>query len=109
MPLPLATNVHYANGLADLVFEPEKPVISILFSEAGFQLKRVALHAGASLACHSSPDTVIVTCLRGKGRFTVDGVDYVMQPGSIVSMSPNTPHGAIAETDCVFVVSKIRA
>ncbi|MCA9840531.1 MAG: AraC family ligand binding domain-containing protein [Cyanobacteria bacterium HKST-UBA03] len=66
------------------------------------------LKSGTALKCHKTSDHVVVVWLRGKARFTADEDVYVMHPGSVLEMPPDTPHGTTAETDCVFTVFKFK-
>lgn len=102
--------IQYQNILEDCVFETGKPTISALTSVGNnAQVKRVALKAGTELKCHKTEDRVLVLWLRGKARFTANEESFVMHPGSMLEMPPGTPHGAEAETDCVFAVFKFKA
>ena len=104
----LDLETQYQNLLETVHFEEGKPVIENVSSIGETQVKRVALKGGTELKCHKTQIPVLVLWLRGKARFDVNGEPFVMHPGSVLQMAPGTPHGATAETDCVFVVIKFQ-
>lgn len=108
MTATLISESRYRNLLDECRFEAGKPVIEALTEAGTAQVKRVALKAGTELKCHKTSDQVLVVWLRGKARFTADGAEYAMHPGSMLEMPAGTVHGATAETDCVFVVFKFK-
>jgi quercetin dioxygenase-like cupin family protein len=107
--MPTEVNqTQYQNLLDDCTFESGRPVISPLTAIGKTQVKRVALKAGTRLNCHKTDDHVLVLWLRGKARFFANDEEYAMHPGSMLEMPSGTPHGADAETDCVFTVLKFK-
>lgn len=100
-------NSQYQNLLDDLTFPEGKPLIQGLHSIGNTQFKRVTLASGIELKCHKTEHHVTVIWLRGKAKFHADGEEFTMHPGSMLTMPSGTPHGATAETDCVFLVIKI--
>ena len=107
-PIPAKPEMHYLNLLQDLNFLPDKPQIEGLAEYGDLQLKKVSLKGGIELKCHQNDCQVIVIWLRGKAKFFANGQEYTMQPGTLLEMPPQTPHGAMAETDCVFAVLKVQ-
>lgn len=101
-------DVLYRNLLDDCRFETDKPVIDTLAAPGDTQVKRVALKAGTRLECHKTADHVLVLWVHGKARFTANDAEYAMHPGAMLKMRAGTPHGAVAETDCVFAVFKFK-
>lgn len=103
-----SAETQYRNLLEDCRFEAGKPVMAALTEIGGTQVKRVTLKAGVELNCHKTSDRVLVLWLRGKAQFTANGETYAMHPGSMLEMPEGTPHGAVAESDCVFAVFKFK-
>lgn len=99
--------VQYHNLLDALTFLEGKPNIQPLANYGNVQLKKVTLKGGVTLNCHKTDLQVVIIWLRGKGQFIVGDESMTMQPGTMVEMPAGTPHGAVAETDCVFTVIKI--
>lgn len=109
--MPTVSNMenHYQNLLENCTFEEGQPVISAVASLGSTHVKRVTLKSGVTLKCHKTDDQVWVLWLRGKAKFTAQDEEYVMHPGSMLEMQAGTPHGAVAETDCVFAVFKFKS
>lgn len=103
-----SNSIQYQNLLEDCQFADGRPVMSGIADLGTTQIKRVALKAGTTLNCHKTSDHVLVVWLRGKARFTANQEEFAMHPGSLLEMPSGTPHGAEAETDCVFAVFKFK-
>lgn len=99
--------VQYQNLFDGLTFPEGKPCIEAVGEIETTQFKRVCLKAGTELKCHKTEQHVAVVWLRGKAEFQANEDGYTMHPGSMLHMPAGTPHGAKAETDCVFLVIKI--
>ena len=48
------------------------------------------------ISTHASKGDAMVTVLEGKGRFTVDGKEYVLSEGESLVMPKNLPHAVFA-------------
>ncbi len=107
---PSATqSITYRNFLEKPTFQENKPTLSNVLEVGNVITKQVTLKAETVLNCHKTDAHVLVIWLRGKAQFTAGDEEYTMQPGTSVEMPSGTPHGAKAETDCVFLVIKIHA
>ena len=56
--------------------------------------------AGAVAPEHDHPHEQIVNMVKGRYELTVDGTPFVLQPGAVVVIPPNTRHSGKALTDC---------
>ncbi|MBS1673357.1 MAG: cupin domain-containing protein [Actinobacteria bacterium] len=63
----------------------------------GFRLRHLAFDEGAVLAEHVAPKPILVQPLTGRFRFTVDGVEHLLVPGSILHVPANVPHHVVAD------------
>jgi quercetin dioxygenase-like cupin family protein len=63
----------------------------------------VTIKAGSDLAVHQHPHEQITIVLEGKMEMMVGAETHVLEPGSILVIPSNTPHGAVAHTDCVLI------
>ena len=73
-------------------------------------LKVVRLHVGAgqSVPEHHANVDVVVTVVRGHGRFTVEGVGRDIAAGEVVVMAPRAKHAIDAYSDLELVVVHAR-
>jgi quercetin dioxygenase-like cupin family protein len=73
-------------------------------------LKVVRLHvaAGHSVPEHHANVDVVVTVVRGQGRFTIEGVGRDVAAGEAVVMPPKAKHAIAAFSDLELVVVHAR-
>lgn len=63
----------------------------------------VSIKAGSDLAVHQHPHEQITIMLEGKLEMQIGNETVHLEPGMIQVIPSNTPHGAIAHTDCTLV------
>ena len=52
---------------------------------------------GEEISTHESGGDAFVTCLDGKGKITIDGVEYVLTEGQSIVMPARHPHAVFGE------------
>lgn len=62
---------------------------------------RLVLKKGAIVPEHRHVNEQISNILEGSLRFIVAGVEQVVAAGQTLVISPNVPHSAVADEDCV--------
>jgi mannose-1-phosphate guanylyltransferase len=72
--------------------------------ESSSLVKRMRIHAGQAISYqyHSRRSEVWVV-VSGKGILTIDGVDSVVSPGSVVRISQGVKHALMAATELEFI------
>ena len=63
----------------------------------------VDIKKGSDLSVHQHPHEQITIMLEGKLEMQIGNETVILEPGMIQVIPSNTPHGAIAHTDCVLV------
>lgn len=63
----------------------------------------VTISKGSDLSVHQHPHEQITIMLEGKLEMQIGNETVMLEPGMIQVIPSNTPHGAIAHTDCVLV------
>lgn len=63
--------------------------------------------AGEELTEHQSPRTAAVQVLSGLLRFTVEGEQLELGPGSWLHMTPGAPHSLVAAEPSVMLLTLI--
>ena len=63
----------------------------------------VTIKAGSDLAGHQHPHEQITIMLEGKLEMMIGKETFILEPGAMHVIPSNTPHGAIAHTDCVLI------
>lgn len=63
----------------------------------------VCLTAGTELPEHTAPRTVSLMVIEGRGTFTLEGHEIVMEPGVFIYMPAHRPHALRAEENLAFL------
>ena len=67
-----------------------------------------AFDAGQRLSEHTAPFDAVVQVVDGQGVVTIDGVDHIIEAGSIIIMPANIPHAVLAEKKFKMLLTMIR-
>ena len=65
--------------------------------------------SGEELTEHQAARAAVVQVLSGRLRFTVDGEQLDLLPGSWLHMAPGTPHSLIASEPAVMLLTRAGA
>ena len=85
----------------DLASPPTRAVFSErLLDTERLEAKHLVVQEGQSIPAHWSPKQGTLICLSGQGRFTANGLESELKPGTTVVMTPQLLHAVQAETDC---------
>ena len=63
----------------------------------------MCLTAGTELSEHTASRIVTLMVIDGRGTFTLEGREIVMEPGVLIHMPANTPHAVRAEENLAFL------
>ena len=84
--------------LSDLVqIQPGQVVSKTLSQNAAVSVTLFAFDKGEEISAHESNGDAMVTVLEGSGKFTVDGVDYLLKENETLVMPAKKPHAVYAE------------
>lgn len=64
----------------------------------------MSMAAGMEIAEHSAPRNASLHVIEGKGTFTMEGKDFVMEPGVFIVLPAATPHSLKAEENTSFLL-----
>ena len=79
--------------LADLVDYADGQVVSkTLVQNELVSMTIFSFDKGEEISSHSAGGDAMVTVLDGKGKFTVGGVEYVLEKGETLIMPKGIPH-----------------
>ncbi|MCX6353321.1 MAG: cupin domain-containing protein [Candidatus Aureabacteria bacterium] len=65
----------------------------------------MCLAKGTDITEHTSTREAVVTILKGKGLFILNGKKIRMKPGVFIFMPKNAPHALRADEDLAFLLS----
>ena len=83
-----------ANGIVTKVLAETDSAKHVLF----------CMKADTEISEHTSTKETVVTVIKGKGIFTLEGEEIQMVPGVFIPMEPNAKHTISAEEDLIFVL-----
>ncbi len=83
--------------LAGLSVTPDSTTSRVVVNNPLMRVVYFAFDAGELLTEHSSPRAVVVTCLDGAIRFTLDGVETLLEPGDVLYMAPGARHSLVCD------------
>lgn len=86
--LPLANEV---------AVQPGQVVSKTLAQNPHLSVTLFAFDKGEEIGTHDSAGDAMVLVLEGTGQFTVDGVEYVVNPGESLIMPAQKPHAVFAK------------
>jgi quercetin dioxygenase-like cupin family protein len=71
----------------------------------GMNVTIFGFDAGEDLTEHQAARAAVVQVLSGRLRFTVDGEELELPPGSWLHMTPGTPHSLVAVEPSVMLLT----
>lgn len=85
-------------ALSDLVQIQEGQIVSKTLAQNGaVSITLFAFDQGEEISSHDSNGDAMVTVLEGRGKFTVDGKEYVLEAGQTLVMPAKKPHAVYAQ------------
>lgn len=86
-------------ALKDLVQYEKGQVISrTLVQNELVSMTIFSFDHGEEISTHAASGDAMVTVLEGKGRFTIGGKVYYLEPGDTIIMPKDVPHAVYGET-----------
>jgi quercetin dioxygenase-like cupin family protein len=76
-----------------------RPATAIVHDSADARLIVFRIAPGQSVAPHSSPSTVMLSIISGRGTVSGDGRDVDVAAGDLVTYAPDEMHGMRATTE----------
>ncbi|HRH59424.1 MAG TPA: cupin domain-containing protein [Chitinophagaceae bacterium] len=70
---------------------------------SGQTIGYIKIAKGAVLPEHSHPHEQITYIMQGEFEMTIGGEKYLFTPGCVHVIPSNTPHSALAITDCIAI------
>lgn len=76
----------------EIDYLPGQVVSKTLVQNNAVSLTLFAFEKGEEISTHESGGDAMVTVLDGKGKFTVGGVEYILEKGETLIMPKGIPH-----------------
>ena len=93
---------------ADAVAIQAGAVVSkVVYRDDEIDVTVFGFDAGEGLTEHTAARAAIIQVLSGRLRFTVEGDETRVAPGTWVHMPPGTPHSLVAEEPTVMLLTML--
>lgn len=93
--------MHSTNILKDIIYNEDKPAISLLFETATTKEIRIVFKQGQMMKEHKTPYPISVEMFDGKLDFGVEDKILHLERGDLLALEGNVPHDLKALTDCI--------
>jgi quercetin dioxygenase-like cupin family protein len=80
-------------------------VSKVIHRGDGLNVTVFGFDAGEELTEHQAARTAVVQVVLGRLRFTVDGQELELPPGSWLQMTPGTPHSLVAAEPTIMLLT----
>ena len=93
--------------LNEVAIQPDGVVSKLVQHGDGMTVTVFGFDAGEGLTEHRAARAAVVQVLFGRLRFTADGEEVDLVPGSWLQMTPGTPHSLVAPEPTVMLVTLV--
>jgi len=91
----------------EVAIQPDAVVSKIVHRGDGMNVTVFGFDAGEELTEHQAARAAVVQVLSGRLRFTVDGEELELVPGSWLQMTAGTPHSLIATESTIMLLTLV--
>ena len=78
-------------------YQAGQVVSKTLAQNSALSVTLFAFDKGEEISTHESGGDAMVTCLDGKGKITIDGIEYFLHEGDTIVMPTKHPHSVFGE------------
>ncbi|EGV44752.1 cupin domain-containing protein [Bizionia argentinensis JUB59] len=89
----------------NLIYNTEKPAISVLLDSDHSKEIRIAMRKGQSMKEHKAPSPIVVAIFEGEIEFGVNGEKLNLKKGDLIALEANVPHDLLCTADCIVRLS----
>jgi quercetin dioxygenase-like cupin family protein len=92
---------------SEVAIQPDAVVSKVVHRGDGMNVTVFGFDTGEELTEHQAARTAVVQVLSGRLRFTVDGEELELVPGSWLHVTPDTPHSLIATEPTIMLLTLV--
>lgn len=92
---------------SEVAIQPDAVVSKVVHRGGGTNVTVFGFDAGGELTEHQAARAAVVQVLSGCLRFTVDGEELELIPGSWLHMTAGTPHSLIASEPTIMLLTLV--
>ena len=93
------------NAVEAVAMQAGAVVSKVVFRDDEIDVTVFGFDTGEGLTEHTAARPAIVQVLSGHLRFTVEGEEIQVVPGTWIHMNPGTPHSLVAEEPTVMLLT----
>jgi quercetin dioxygenase-like cupin family protein len=93
------------DAAAAVAIQPGAVVSKVIHRDDEVDVTVFAFDTGQGLTEHTAARPAIIQVLSGRLRFTVDGDETRVAPGTWLRMGPGTPHSLVAEEPTIMLLT----
>lgn len=90
-----------ASLTTDLMYNENKPVISVLFETDNTKEIRIAMKKNTTMKEHKTPFPIVVEVFEGEIDFGVRGNTNPLKKGDLIALEGGVPHDLLAKKDSI--------
>ena len=81
----------------EVSYQKGQVVSKTLAQNSSMNMTLFSFDKGEEISSHKSDGDAFITCLDGKGKITIDGIDYFLTEGQSIVMPAGHPHAVYGE------------
>jgi quercetin dioxygenase-like cupin family protein len=90
-----------ANILKEIVYNEDKPAITVLFETETTKEIRIAFKSGQHMKKHQTPFPITVEMFDGELDFGVDNTVHHLVKGDILNLNGGVSHDLLSKSNCI--------
>ena len=90
-----------ANLTTDLIYNQDKPAITVLFETDNTKEIRIAMSKNTVMKEHKTVFPIVVEVFEGEIDFGVQGKVHSLKKGSLIALEGGVPHDLVAKKDSI--------
>ena len=90
-----------ANLTSDLIYNQDKPAITVLFETDNTKEIRIAMSKNTTMKEHKTAFPIVVEVFEGEIDFGVQGEIHTLTKGALIALEGEVPHDLLAKKDSI--------
>ena len=90
-----------ASLITDLIYDENKPAITVLFETDNTKEIRIAMSKNTTMKEHKTAFPIVVEVFEGEIDFGVQGEIHSLTKGALIALEGGVPHDLVAKKDSI--------